>query len=217
MANIVIFGATGFVGRPLVDELLNRGHAVTAVARDVAGLPARPGLTARAGSIYDGAFTDQVISAARPDVIVVSVPSLASGQPELAGLMAPALAAAARTGARLGVVGGCGSLRTAEDGPLVLDTPEWPAQYLDIAQAHARALGALRATTSPADWFYLSPPMAFGTFAPGTRTGKYRLGQDVLIKDATGLSTISAEDYAVAFADEIEQPAHHRTRFTVGY
>jgi putative NADH-flavin reductase len=28
---------------------------------------------------------------------------------------------------------------------------------------------------------------------------------------------ISGPDLAIAFADEIEHPAHHRARFTVGY
>jgi putative NADH-flavin reductase len=31
------------------------------------------------------------------------------------------------------------------------------------------------------------------------------------------VSFISGEDLAVAFIDEIETPAHHRERFTVGY
>jgi uncharacterized protein len=217
MANIVIFGATGYAGRPILDELLDRGHAVTAVARDVSGLPARPGLSVQAGSVHDDAFTGPLLEAVRPDAVIVSVPAEPEGAPHLAELMPPMLAAAARTGARLGVVGGSGSLQVTEGGPIVLDTPEWPAQYLSVAQAHARALAALRADSGTADWFYVSPPLVFGSFAPGVRTGKYRLGQDVVIKDATGGSTISAQDLAVAFADEIERPAHHRTRFTVGY
>jgi putative NADH-flavin reductase len=30
-------------------------------------------------------------------------------------------------------------------------------------------------------------------------------------------SNISAEDYAIAFVDELERPVHSRRRFTVGY
>lgn len=36
--NIAVLGATGRTGRPLVDELLRRGHTVTALARDPAKL-----------------------------------------------------------------------------------------------------------------------------------------------------------------------------------
>lgn len=40
-----------------------------------------------------------------------------------------------------------------------------------------------------------------------------------LLKEALtrGQSRISLEDYAVAMIDELEQPAHSRRRFTVGY
>ena len=45
----------------------------------------------------------------------------------------------------------------------------------------------------------------------------FRLGKDDLLSDSEGKSHISYEDYAVALLDEIEQPAHSRQRFTVGY
>jgi putative NADH-flavin reductase len=53
--------------------------------------------------------------------------------------------------------------------------------------------------------------------APGERTGKFRLGGDQLLVDANGASRISVQDYAVAFVDELETPAHSRRRFTAGY
>ena len=40
---------------------------------------------------------------------------------------------------------------------------------------------------------------------------------DIALRDASGRSWISYEDYAVALVDEIEQPRHSRRRFTVGY
>jgi putative NADH-flavin reductase len=53
-------------------------------------------------------------------------------------------------------------------------------------------------------------------FAPGERTGKFRIGGDQLLANEAG-SSISMEDFAIAMADEIEKPAHSRARFTVGY
>jgi putative NADH-flavin reductase len=61
---------------------------------------------------------------------------------------------------------------------------------------------------------FLSPSVRL---TPGTRTGKYRVGTDHVLYDAQGVSAISLEDYAVAMIDELEQPEHHRERFTVGY
>jgi putative NADH-flavin reductase len=51
----------------------------------------------------------------------------------------------------------------------------------------------------------------------GQRTGKFRLGNDQLLVDATGESRISVQDYAVAMIDELEHPTHLRQRFTAGY
>jgi uncharacterized protein len=78
--------------------------------------------------------------------------------------------------------------------------------------AHVESLKLLRA--SSIDWTYLSPS-AF--FEPGERTGNFRLGQDDLLTAADGKSHISMEDYAIALADELEQPQRRRQRFTVGY
>jgi putative NADH-flavin reductase len=52
---------------------------------------------------------------------------------------------------------------------------------------------------------------------PGERTGTFRLGTDQLLVDAAGDSRISVQDFALAMIDELEQPAHSRRRFTVGY
>lgn len=46
MANVVLIGATGFVGSAVLNELLSRGHKVTAVVRDSAKLPQSDNLTA---------------------------------------------------------------------------------------------------------------------------------------------------------------------------
>jgi putative NADH-flavin reductase len=64
------------------------------------------------------------------------------------------------------------------------------------------------------DWVFFSPA---GILEPGSRTGKFRLGKDDLIVNETGESKISVQDYAMAMIDELEKPAHHKERFTIGY
>jgi hypothetical protein len=64
------------------------------------------------------------------------------------------------------------------------------------------------------DWVFFSPA---SRLEPGLRTKKYRLGKDDLIVNDTGESKISVQDYAAAMIDELEKPAHHRERFTIGY
>jgi putative NADH-flavin reductase len=43
------------------------------------------------------------------------------------------------------------------------------------------------------------------------------MSRDQLVEDASGNSSISAEDYAVALVDEIERPHFQRSRMTAGY
>jgi putative NADH-flavin reductase len=125
------------------------------------------------------------------------------------------LAGLARTGVRLLLVGGAGSLTVpGTGGTAAIDDPRHvPAAWRAIAQACTDQLAVCRAETE-VDWAYLSPP---ALLEPGRRTGRYRLGADELLVDAGGRSAISMEDLAVALLDEAERPAHHRTRFTVAY
>src|SRR5205814_2054766 len=94
-------------------------------------------------------------------------------------------------------VGGAGSLEVAP-GKALVDTPGFPEAYKAEGRAGARFLEVLKETEL--DWTFLSPS---AEFAPGERTGKFRLGENQLLVDATGKSRISMEDYAIAFVDEL--------------
>lgn len=71
MAKYLVTGASGFVGRPLVERLLDDGHQVVAVgrreawAREVTAR-ARPGLTVIRGDLLDDGFIDRVWKEAAP-------------------------------------------------------------------------------------------------------------------------------------------------------
>jgi putative NADH-flavin reductase len=86
--------------------------------------------------------------------------------------------------------------------------------YRTRAQAQKRQLDVFRAYGGSVTWTFVSPPMMI---APGERTGTYRNGGDQLLTDASGTSAISAEDFAIAILDEVEQPAHPNARFTVAH
>jgi len=66
MAKIVVLGASGGTGRPLVEQALAAGHAVTAFVRDAATAPA--GARVVAGDVLDAAAVDAAV--AGHDVIV---------------------------------------------------------------------------------------------------------------------------------------------------
>lgn len=201
---IAIIGATGRVGTRLIDEALSRGHTVTAIARQADKLAARPGL---ATANVDAADTKALAAAlAGHDVAISTVRFLQTSAAQIVG----AVKAAAVP--RLLVVGGAGSLFVAPGAQLV-DTPQFPEAYKAEALAGRDFLNALRNETT-IDWTFLSPA---ALFEPGTRTGKFRVGEETLLSDASGKSWISMEDYAIAMIDEVEKPAHSRQRYTVAY
>ena len=86
-------------------------------------------------------------------------------------------------------------------------------QALELTQV----LTDLQARDGSLDWFFVSPAAGFGGYAPGERTGHYRLGGDVLLSDEDGNSEISGADFAIALVDELEKAGHSRRRFTVAY
>jgi len=68
--------------------------------------------------------------------------------------------------------------------------------------------------TSGTNWTFFSPAMSI---APGKKTGQYRLGTDTVLTNAKGESKISAEDYAKAVVDELENPKYLKSQMTIAY
>ena len=98
-------------------------------------------------------------------------------------------------------------------GLTLVNSPDFPREYKPETLAGVKFLDVLR-QEEELDWTFLSPSYFF---APGERTGKFRLGKNELLVGADGQSRISTEDFAIALVDELEQPKHSRERFTVGY
>ena len=205
MSHIVLLGITGRAGSRIATELLQRGHTVTGIARNVSQVQSQPGLTLVAADATNAATLAPLL---KGHDAVVSSTRFADGT------TAPTLLAAAREAGvpRVLVVGGAGSLEVAP-GVALIDTPQFPEAYKAEAGAGRVFLNALRGETA-IDWTFLSPA---ALFEPGERTGQYRLGGDQFMTDAQGNSRISMEDYAIALVDEIETPKHSRQRFAVAY
>ena len=213
MAKITIFGGTGYAGSNIAKEAAARGHEVTVIARQSPAVPLG-GVHYRSGSVQDDKLVAEVVE--NSDVII----SALSPRGNMFGQVRPALAQLAEAAAgkaRIGVVGGAGSLLTSEGGPRLVDTPAFTDEYKPEALEMAEVLNDLHASNEALDWFFVSPAGSFGGFNPGERRGKYRVGGDVILVDDAGVSDISGEDFGLAIVDEIEQPKHRRARFTVAY
>lgn len=205
MQRIALIGITGRAGSRIASELLARGHRVTGIARNTADSPTQAGLVLHSA---DASRADAIAPLLQGHDVVVSAARF-NGGPAADVLLDAVRAAGVR---RLLVVGGAGSLEVAP-GVALIDTPEFPEAYKAEAGAGRVFLEALRGVDD-IDWSFVSPG---AVFEPGARTGAFRIGGDAPLVDASGNSAISMEDYAIAFADELERPAHVRQRFSVAY
>ncbi|MEV5571243.1 NAD(P)H-binding protein [Spirillospora sp. NPDC052269] len=205
---ILLIGSTGMIGSRVAAEARGRGHEVTGVTRS-----GKDG-TAKAAARDADAI---VKLATGQDAIVVAVAPPRDGSETIAPLLADGrgiLAGARKAGVRrVVIVGGAGSLEVAP-GQRLVDSPGFPDLYRNEALAQDALLAAVRAEAGDLDWTYISPA---AEIEPGDRTGTFRLGGDRLLTDADGNSRISAEDYAVALVNELEDPKAVGRRITVAY
>ncbi len=205
---IVLYGATGNAGSRILQELVSRGHEVTAAVRHPEKLAA--GVTAKQDDLSDVEKTAEIVKGA--DAVVSAYGPPHTDTDQLISATERLVAAVRKAQVpRLIVVGGAASLEVAP-GVTLLASGHLPAPWVPIATSHAKTLAMLK--QSDINWTYFSPA-AF--FEPGTRTGKFRLRTTALISDDKGQSRISMEDYAIALVDELENPKHLRSQFTIGY
>jgi len=217
MKNVVLIGATGFVGTALLNELLSRGHKVTALVRDAKKLNIdNELLTVVEGDATDIATVKEL--AAGTDALI-SAYNAGWGNPrqyELNKENNPKIFEAAKQSGveRLLLVGGAGILYV-KPGVRVFEAGGLPEDWIPGVKSMYEFYLETVSKEQDIDWVYLAPAMNLGNLQPGTRTGKYRMGTDTLLTDAEGNSFISVEDYAVAMVDELETPKHHKQLFTV--
>ena len=219
MKDIILIGASGFVGSAILEEALNRGHKVTALVRNPEKIQVKNGnLTVLAVDATDVealskvvAGKDAVISAYNPgwgnprlyEEILENYPKIIEGVKK-AGVQ------------RLLVVGGAGVLYV-QPGVRLMDSGTLPAELMPAVNGEGELFLNVLSKENDIDWVYFAPPANLGNMGKGIRTGKYRLGTDTLLVDEKGDSFISVEDYAVAMIDELEQEAHHKALFTAAY
>jgi putative NADH-flavin reductase len=202
---VALIGASGNVGSRVLAELVSRGHTVTGIARNPEAITARPRVTTAKGDVNEPAALAKAL--AGHDAVISAVP-FRNTNPDI--LIGAVRSSGVR---RFIIVGGAATLLNA-DGQRLLDTPALERFKTSPEPAGgALFLEAIRKVTD-LDWTFFSPAV---NFAPGARTGKFRLGGDTVVTDAQGQSRVSMEDYAIALVDELENPRHIRQRFTIGY
>lgn len=214
MKAIAVFGAAGSVGRRVVAEASRRGHRVTGVVRHTGRAGALPEnvIPAFAEAGDAGAIRDIL---RRQDIAVMALRPPEGHEAELVTHTRIMLQAMGEAGVPAVIVGGAASLRFP-------DKPEWtvlsrPGFLPDAVRPIAEACHAQRELIlhrADALCSHICPP---ASLHPGQRTGRYRLGADMLVTGGAGDAAISIEDFAVAIMDEAERRAHAGGSFTVGW
>ncbi len=216
MKKIAVIGATGYVGSAVVAELANRGHQVTAFARNTDKVVKADNVQAVSFDVNSANFAEQlkgfdaVISAFNPGW---TNPNIAEDFTR--GANAITEAAKAVQVPYLLVVGGAGSLYVAPNVQLI-DTDAFPKEIFAAANAARNLLNDLR-DRRDVNWAFISPPALLGVTGGYSedRTGEYRLGDDYLLMNGEAPAGIGVADLAIAIADDAEKQAHLFKRFTV--
>ncbi|WP_439516562.1 NAD(P)-dependent oxidoreductase [Sediminibacterium sp.] len=214
---VALIGASGFVGNAILNELLQRGHQVTAIVRSANKISPAENVTVVVANVLNETELSNAI--VRHDA-VISAYNAGWTNPNLyheflQGSQAIQEAVKKSGIKRLIVVGGAGSLFVAPDQQIV-DTEGFPEEWKPGALAARDYLNILK-EEKELDWTFLSPAVEMHQGTSGIRKGTYRTGLDNPVFDENNRSVISVEDVAVAIIDELENPKHLRQRFTVAY
>lgn len=202
---ILVFGASGRVGRRICEYASNDGHRVTAFVRD--------GVTAPTGcSVVEGDVTDaDAVAAAVPghDAVCLAISPDEDREPSVLTLgVRHILTAMTESGVdRLVTVAAAGILQ-ATPHRLRLDTPEFSDQLRGVASAHRKVFDRLR--DSNVDWTLVCPPQ----MPDGTPTNHYRTAVDYL---PDGGQSVSTGDVAAFLYETLVDDRHHCERVGIAY
>jgi len=213
---IAIIGASGFVGTNILNELSNRNHNITAIARNPKG-EEKPNVKWVKADINN---TDALSKILANHDVVVSAFNPGWTNPNiyedfLSGSKKIQEAVKLSGVTRYITIGGAGSLYVAPNLQAV-DTPDFPKEFYPGASAARDYLNIIK-EEKELDWAFFSPAFEMHQGITTGRTGNYRLGLENPVFDENQRSILSGEDLAVVIADEVENPKHHQVRFTAAY
>lgn len=213
---VAVIGTTGFVGKNITNELVNRGIEVLGISRKE--LHSEHSNLKYLG--VDATNINELSDALKGIDILVNAFGSGWTNPNIYEDFINGSKSIQQAAKNAGVkrfisIGGAGSLYLP-DGQQMVDTFPQDNPFVPGAKA-ARDYYLILKEEMELDWTFFSPAMDMHQGITTGRTGKYRLGTDYPVVDENGKNVLSVEDLAVVIADEIEQPKHHKKRFTAAY
>lgn len=213
---VAVIGATGFVGKQVVNELSNRGYTVTAIARDSSKVEAKDNVTAISADVNN---VDELAKVLEGSDAVINTFNAGWANPNLYDDFLNGSRNIEKAVEKSGVkrfitVGGAGSLFI--DGNQLVDGPDFPADIKPGATAARDYLNEIKKNET-LDWTFFSPAIEMHPGTAGVRVGTYRTALENPVFNEEGRSILSVEDVAVALVDELEQNKFVKRRFTAAY
>ena len=203
--NISIFGATGMVGRQLVQQALFKGHTVKAFGRNVFTAFEKD---TRHLELIKGALFDEgeVLRAIKGSDAVLSVLGGSfDGNDKTRTLgIKNIIAQMKKSGVkRIIAVGGAGVLN-ADETTLIVDTENYPKEYIPVAKEHEQVYHDLNA--SGLNWTLVCPPNIIDHEA----TGSFITNANYLPQPDN--NSINSGDLALFMLNEIEKDEYVKQR-----
>jgi putative NADH-flavin reductase len=207
---IVIFGATGPTGRHLVSQALERGHSVTAFARD----PSRLAATHPRARVVVGDATrdlkhiDEAMEGQEAVVSALGRGMTFRSSRLIERSMRAIVPAMERTGVRrLILMSAFGVGESRRDAPLLPGI-----MYRTLLRSLFKDKGAAEnyIHQTAVEWTIVHPVL----LTDGPLTGRYRAGEKLELR---GLPKISRADVAHFILSELAQPAFVRKTVVISY
>ena len=194
---ILIIGATGRVGKLLVEYSLEKGHEVTAFARNISDFPLQsPQLTLFQGDILYPALIEAAMQDHDIVLSVIGIRKFSGPITLLSRGIKNIVSVMEKTEKkRLITITGAGILQETEN-LLIMESLSFPPNLLNLSLDHQRVYEALE--NSSLDWTLVAP--AF--MRNGKRTGQYMVTADYYPSPAR--NEVSVEDVADFITSEME-------------
>ena len=213
---VAVIGATGFVGKQVVNELSNRGYTVNAIARDSSKVETNENVTPVSADVNN---VEELANVLEGNDAVINTFNAGWTNPNLYEDFLNGSknieSAVEKSGVkRFITVGGAGSLFI--EGNQLVDGPDFPADIKPGALAARDYLNEIKKNET-LDWTFFSPAIEMHPGTAGVRVGTYRTALENPVFNEEGRSVLSVEDVAVALVDELEQNNFVKQRFTAGY
>lgn len=199
---IIVFGANGRSGLQITARALEEGYEVTAFVRNPAKLPlSHPKLHIVQGDVNDLSALEKAIPGHE---VLISALGVADYLSPAVSLMSDAMKKFLPIAEKAGVqkvfaIGGMGVLQATES-TLIMDGPDFPAQYRNVSEGHKKVWETLAAGSI--DWTFICCP----NIIDGPETGKFKVRKDYFPNNRFEINTGDIAGFILGELEASEYP-----------